>query len=75
MQMTRLMILWENCDLATALEQEKAPFHWGLMLADARLTRHTLHRYNFEAVPTGRAVDAVRLRWETPQRDRRCAAP
>jgi hypothetical protein len=78
MKMTRLMILWENCDLATALERETGPFPMGLMLADARLSQHTLHRYPFEPVPTGRVVDgvpAVRLQWETPQRSENARLP
>jgi len=78
MKMTRLMILWENRDLATALEQEKGPFPWGLMLVDARLKQHTLHQYPFEPVPTGQVVDGVptiRLQWETPQRSEDARLP
>ncbi len=78
MRMTRLLILWENCDLATALEQEAGPFPMGLMLVDAHLSKHTLHRYPFEPVPTGLAVDGVptvRLQWETPQRSENAPLP
>lgn len=70
MAMTRLMILWENSDLSTALEQEQGPFPMGLMVVDARFGDHTLHRYPFEPMPTGRVVDGVgtvKLQWETPQ--------
>lgn len=78
MKMTRLMVLWESCDLATALEQEKGPFPMGLMLVDARLNQHTLHQYPFEPVPTGQVVDGVptiRLQWETPQRSENARLP
>lgn len=78
MKMTRLMILWENYDLATALEQKEGSFPMGLMLADAHLSRHSLHRYPFEAVPTGQVVDgvpAVRLQWETSQRSEEAPLP
>ena len=70
MKMTRLMVLWESCDLATALDRGEGPFPRGLMLVDASLERHTLHQYPFETVPTGRVVDGVptiRLQWETPR--------
>jgi hypothetical protein len=70
MKMTRLMILWESSDLATALEQGQGPFPMALMLVDATLRRHNLYRHPFNAVPTGRVVDGAptfRLRWETPQ--------
>jgi hypothetical protein len=69
MKMTRLMILWENLDISTALE-ESGPFPWALMLVDARLDEHTLYRHPFQAVPTGQVVDgvpSVQLEWEAPQ--------
>ncbi len=72
MKMTRLMILWEDSDLKTALEQEGRSFQMRLMLVDARLNHHTLHQYPFEPVPTGQVVDSVptiRLQWGTPQQD------
>lgn len=70
MKVTRLMILWEDSDLKTAMELEGRPFQMGLMLVDARFDRHTLHRYPFEPVSTGQVVDSVptvRLQWGTPQ--------
>lgn len=78
MKMNRLMILWEHCDLATALERETGPFPMGLMLVDARLSHHTLHRHPFEPVPTGQVVNGVptvRLHWETPQRSENAPLP
>jgi hypothetical protein len=78
MKMTRLMILWENCDLSIALEQGPGPFPMGLMLVDAHLSRHTLHHHPFEPVPTGQVVNgvpAVRLRWEIPQRSENAPLP
>ncbi|TDD85401.1 hypothetical protein [Actinomadura rubrisoli] len=71
MKMTRLMILWENLDLLTALDQGTDPAPMALMLLDAQFNRHTLYRHPFEAVPTGQVVNGVptvRLRWEAPQR-------
>jgi hypothetical protein len=78
MKMTRLMILWESGDLATALDRSEGPFPMGLMLVDATLKRHTLHQHPFDAVPTGQVVDgvpAVRLEWETPRRSEGARLP
>lgn len=78
MKMTRLLILWESCDLATALDRGKGPFPWGLMLVDADLKRHTLHHYPFEGIPTGQVADGVptiRLEWETPQQTQNARLP
>lgn len=78
MKMTRLMILWENSDLAIALEQDKGPFPMGLMLVDAGLSQHTLYQHLFEPVPTGQIVDgtpALRLEWETPRRSEGARLP
>ncbi|TYB44980.1 hypothetical protein [Actinomadura chibensis] len=71
LKMTRLMILWEDLDLLTALNQVTDPGSRALVLLDAQFDRHTLHRHPFEAVPTGQVVNGVptvSLRWETPQR-------
>ncbi|WP_131735557.1 hypothetical protein [Actinomadura roseirufa] len=71
MKMTRLVILWENLDLLTALDQVTGLAPRALMLLDAQFNRHTLYRHPFEAVPTGRVVNGVptiSLRWETSQR-------
>jgi hypothetical protein len=78
MKMTRLMVLWENCDLATALDQEQGPFPMGLMLVDAGFGQHTLHRHPFEPVPTGQVADgvpAITLKWEAPQRSEDAPLP
>lgn len=78
MKMTRLMVLWEACDLAVAMEQEPGPR--ALMLVDATLSRHILHRHPFSPVPTGRVkkgIPLIRLEWEPPQQfaDARLPAP
>jgi len=68
MKLTRLMILWEACDLSLAMEQGSGPM--ALMLVDATLSRHNLYRYPFNPVPTGRTnkgIASIRLDWETPQ--------
>ncbi|TDB88012.1 hypothetical protein E1264_12890 [Actinomadura sp. KC216] len=78
MKMTRLMILWENLDLSTALDQVTGPSPRALMLVDAQLSRHTLHKHLFDPVPTGQVVDGVAtvsLRWETPQRSENAPLP
>lgn len=69
MKMTRLMVLWENRDLTTALQQRQSMSPLALMLLDAQLDQHTLHRYAFDTVPTGNVVDGVptiRLEWTEP---------
>jgi hypothetical protein len=78
MKMTRLIILWESCDLATALDRGEGPFPWSLMVVDASLKRHTLHQYPFEGIPTGEVADGVptiRLQWETPRQSENARLP
>lgn len=68
---TRLIVLWEDCDLRTALEMRGESFATGLVVMDAQLDRHTLHWYPF-AVEAGElssfGVPTVIPRWGAPAR-------
>lgn len=78
MKMTRLMILWESSDLAIALDRATGPFPMALMLLDASLSHHTLHRYPFKPVPTRQIADdmpTVQLEWEPQQRAENASLP
>ncbi|MDX3191240.1 hypothetical protein PV458_22760 [Streptomyces sp. MN03-5084-2B] len=75
MGLTRLLVLWEDRDLRTALEMPgSAEAATGMSLLDARPDGHTLRWHPFEAEPTGVAqhgpyqVQTVNPRWRKPAR-------
>jgi hypothetical protein len=46
---TRLLVLWEDCDLRRALEMPRTAAEKGICVLDARTTGHTLHWHPFDA--------------------------
>ncbi|MFI5590003.1 hypothetical protein ACIA5G_33490 [Amycolatopsis sp. NPDC051758] len=75
MALTRLLVLWEDRDLRTALEMPaSADAAMGLSLLDARPDSHTLRWHPFEAELTGVAhhgnyqVRTINPRWREPSR-------
>lgn len=68
---TRLIVLWEDCDLRTALEMRGESFATGLVVMDAQLDRHTLHWYPFSVEVGGESsfgIPTVIPRWGAPAR-------
>lgn len=73
MGVTRLLTLWEDRDLRTALEMPgSAEAATGISLLDAQPDGHTLHWHPFDAEPTGVAqhgpyqVQTINPRWRKP---------
>jgi hypothetical protein len=73
MAVTRLLVLWEDRDLRTALEMPgSASADTGIALLDAQLDGHTLRWHPFEAESIGVAqhgpyqVQTINPRWRKP---------
>ncbi|MEY9487745.1 hypothetical protein RKD26_003539 [Streptomyces calvus] len=68
---TRLLVVWEDCDLRTALQLPGESFDTGVVILDASLETHTLNWYPFDvevgdAGPHG--IPTVVPHWRTPAR-------
>lgn len=75
---TRLVIMWEDLDLRTALEESGLTTTMSMMVLEVPFEGHTLHRHPFEPVKTGQVVDGVptiRLEWGEPQRHENAPLP
>ncbi|GAA4821220.1 hypothetical protein [Streptomyces ziwulingensis] len=68
---TRLLVVWEDCDLRTALELPGESFPTGVVILDAGLDRHTLNWHPFDIEIGGTSphgIPTVVPHWGTPAR-------
>ncbi|MFD5025791.1 hypothetical protein [Streptomyces sp. NPDC058373] len=68
---TRLLVVWEDCDLRTALELPGDSFATGMVILDAGLDQHTLNWHPFDVEVGGTSphgIPTVIPHWGTPAR-------
>ncbi len=68
---TRLIVVWENRDLRTALELPGEGFPTGIAVLDARLGGHILHWHPFDIEVTGTSshgIPTIIPHWRPPVR-------
>ncbi|MBQ0829385.1 hypothetical protein [Streptomyces tagetis] len=65
---TRVLVVWEDCDLRTALESPGDSFATGVVILDAGLDEHTLNWHPFDVEVGGTSphgIPTVIPRWGT----------
>lgn len=68
---TRLLVVWEDCDLRTALELPGESFPTGVVVLDAGLDQHTLNWHPFDIEVGGTSpygIPTVNPHWGAPAR-------
>ena len=68
---TRLLVVWEDCDLRTALELPGGPFPTGVVILDAGHDQHALNWHPFDIEVGGTSphgIPTVTPHWGTPSR-------